>query len=242
MQAVIMAAGKGRRLGSSSQQMPKCLLKIGNKSIVEHQLDILQRYGICDIVIVVGYHAKVIKDRLKDRGITFVFNPFYENTNVLTSFWFAQEKLKDDFVFLHGDTIFEPAILDGILNTEGDVVLPIDFKECEEEDMKVTIEGSQILKITKEMLPQDGVGEFIGVAKVRKEVLKDLMEVVDDFMAKGEFNLFFEAAIQRLIDSHKYSITFTDIKNYFWNEIDFAEDLEKARNDICSTMEFESYS
>lgn len=229
MQAVIMAAGKGERLGSLTQWVPKCLLEIGERSIIEQQCDALRRYNIRDIIIVVGYRAEIVKERLKDQGITFVSNPFYEMTNVLTSFWFAREKLRDDFIFLHGDTIFETPIFEEMLHTEGDVVLPVNFKDCEEEDMKVVIKGSRILRITKEMSPQESDGEFIGIAKVRKRVLSDLIEIVDDFMAKGEFNLFFEAAIQKLIDRERFLITFTDTKDYFCSEIDFVEDLERAR-------------
>jgi len=229
MQAVIMAAGIGKRLGLLTQQIPKCLLQVGGTTIIERQLDILRRHDVCDIIIVVGYRTKTIEERLRERGITFVFNPFYETTNVLTSFWFAREKLYDDFIFLHGDTVFETPILEDMLHTEGDVVLPVNFKDCEEEDMKVIIKDSQILRITKEMSPQESDGEFIGIAKVRKRVLKDLIEIVDDFMARRKFNLFFEAAIQKLIDSDKFLITCTDTKDYFWNEIDFIEDLERAR-------------
>lgn len=229
MQAVIMAAGKGGRLGQLAQQMPKCLLEVGGNPIIERQVDILKNHGIDDIIVVVGYMAGRIKERLEGRGITFVFNPFYATTNGLTSFWFAQERLCDDFIFLNGDTIFETPIFADMLVAEGDVVLPVHFKDCGEEEMKVTTEGSRVVKISKELTPQESDGEFIGVAKVRKNVLKDLIEIVDDFMVKEQFNLFFEAAIQRLIDKKKYLITFSDTKDYFWNEIDFVEDLEEAR-------------
>ena len=121
-------------------------------------------------------------------------------------------------------------ILDEMLHTEGDIVLPVDIKECGEEDMKVKIEDSRILKITKEMPTEEADGEFIGLAKIKKTVLKDLVEIADDFMIRGEFNLFFEAAIQKLIESQKYLVTFTDTKNYFWVEIDFPQDLKRARN------------
>ena len=84
MQAVIMAAGKGKRLGSLTQQMPKCLLEVGGRPLIEQQLDILGRHGIGDIIMVVGYRTEMIRERLKDCRVSFVFNPFYETTNVLT--------------------------------------------------------------------------------------------------------------------------------------------------------------
>lgn len=229
MQAVIMAAGKGKRLGQLTKQMPKCLLDVGGMSIIERQIGILRKYDINDIIVVVGYQAAMVKERLERHRITFVFNPFYETTNVLTSFWFAREKIRDDFIFLHGDTIFDQPIFGDMFVSDGDVVLPVQFKDCGEEEMKVITEGPSVVKISKELSLHESDGEFIGVAKIGEKAVKDVIGIVDDFMVKGEFNLYFESAIQGLIDKKKYLVTFSDTKDHYWNEIDFVDDLEKAR-------------
>ena len=239
MQAVIMAAGRGKRISQFIGEKPKCFLDIGGKRIIDHQLDILRAFGIKDVIMVVGYKKDLIIEEYSAQNINFVFNPFYETTNVLTSFWFAKDQVVDDFVYLHGDTIFDICIFEDMFKKEGDIVLPIDRKACEEEEMKVIIENSQIVRISKDIDPQKSYGEFIGIAKITKSVLGELKEAVNRFMMEKRFNLFFEAAIQDLINRNKYLITYTETKNRFWNEIDFPEDLEKARAEVNkSTQNF----
>ncbi len=232
MQAVIMAAGRGKRISQFIGDKPKCFLEIGGKRIIDYQLDILNDFGIKDVIMVVGYKKDLIVEEYSDRNIRFVFNPFYETTNVLTSFWFAKDRIVDDFAYLHGDTIFDIRIFEDMFKKEGDIVLPIERKTCEEEEMKVIVKDSQVVKISKELIPQESYGEFIGIAKISKNVMGELTEIVDEFMVEKKFNLFFEAAIQELINRNKCFITYTETKNYFWNEIDFYEDLKNAREEI----------
>lgn len=229
MQAIILSAGKGERLFPLTKNIPKCFITLSNKPIIDYQLKILKSHKIRDIIVVIGYKAKTVERELSKREVTIVLNPFYETTNVLTSLWFAKEKLIEDFIFMHGDTVFDLQIFENMLDMKGDVVLPIEKKKCSEEDMKVITSGSQVVEISKEIPLQDADGEFIGIAKVGKNVLKDLKDIMDEFMCEGKFDLFFEAAIQKLIDKGCYSIMFTETEGYFWEEIDFPHDLDRAR-------------
>ncbi len=229
MQAVILSAGEGKRLRPLSAKVPKCFLKIKGKPIIEYQLEYLRKEGIKDIIIVVGYKAKFIKRKLQNRSIKFVLNPFYKKTNVLTSLWFAKDKLKNSFVFMHADTIFEEGIFRKMMAKRADIVLPVDLKECNEEDMKVMIEKEKIKKISKEIPLNKAAGEFVGIAKVSKRVLPRLKLILDEFMYRGEFNHFFEEAIQKMLDERKYKIDYIQTNGMFWNEIDFYEDLCWAR-------------
>lgn len=228
MQAVIMAAGRGKRISQFIGDKPKCFLEIGGKRIIDHQLDILSKFGIKDIIMVVGYKKDLIVEEYSDRNIHFVFNPFYETTNVLTSFWFAKDKVDDDFIYLHGDTIFDIRIFEDMFKKDGDIVLPIDRKDCEEEDMKVIIDRAKIVKISKELNTQESHGEFIGIAKISRNILGELKQIIDRYMVENKFNLFFETAIQELINRNKYFITYTETKGRFWNEIDFYDDLKNS--------------
>ena len=87
MQAIIMAAGKGSRLGNLTQDMPKSFLEIQGIKLIEYNIALLHAYGINDIVIVTGYQCEKIEELVKDiEGIQCVYNPFYEMVNVLGSF------------------------------------------------------------------------------------------------------------------------------------------------------------
>lgn len=231
MQAIIMAAGVGSRLRPLTEDTPKCFLEIDGKKIIDYQIDLLKEINVDKIIIVTGYLSKMIEDRFEgDPLIEVVFNPFYKKTNVIGSMWFGKKYLNDSYIYMHGDTIFEQEIFMNLLDTKGDIVLPIDFKKCGEEEMKVKLDNNEIKKISKKIKPNKADGEFIGIAKISKNVLKDLNHYIDDFMYKEEFNHFFEEAIQKIIDSGKYNLNYCKTDDYFWDEIDFIEDYNNVKD------------
>lgn len=223
MQAVIMAAGKGSRI-NLTEKYPKCYLKINGKRLIDHQLEILRANGITDIIMVVGHLKDTIKNDYADQGITFVENPFYGAINVLSSFWFSLPYLKEDFIYLHADTIFEPLVFEKMLQKNEKLILPVDFKKCGEEEMKVEITDGKIIHINKTMSSEDADGEFIGIAKISKSLTPLLKKASDNILFAENYNSFFESAIQEIIDSHNVKATPIDVSGLKWNEIDFEED------------------
>jgi L-glutamine-phosphate cytidylyltransferase len=230
MQAIILAAGRGNRLSAVTQGLPKSFLQVGGKRIIDRQLDNLRRVGVTDITIVTGYRKALFEETYRNHGIHFAFNPFFETTNVLASFWFGQRFLHDEFLYFHADTIFEPAIFDELIRSPGDVVLPVDTHPCAEEEMKVRVDSSRhVVEINKTMAGRDALGEFIGIARCSRAALTALKEVTEDFMVRQEFHHYFEAALQKLIDDRRGPVSVLDITGKRWNEIDFEADLEKGR-------------
>jgi len=233
MQAIIMAAGKGSRLGELTKDKPKSFLEIKGKKLIEYNIQMLHKYGIQDIIIVVGYRDQDFIEFMKDiPGIKLIYNPFYEMVNVLGSFWMAQNELKDDFIYIHADTICDASIFEALLSEAGDIVLPVDGKPCDEEAMKVKVNGERVIEITKNMPCAESAGEFIGIAKIGKSVLKDLRKESTQLMREKAFISYFEAALQRIIDKEKYCVKKIDTKNAFWAEIDFEEDYNRAIAEI----------
>jgi choline kinase len=229
MQAIIMAAGKGNRISALTNGKPKSYLEIGGERLIDRQLRILREHGIKDIIIVVGYQKQRLEADFAAEDVRFVFNPFYEMTNVLPSFWFGQQLLKEDFIYLHADTIFHENIFHDLIAASGDIVLPVDFKPCSKEEMKVKIVDDYIIEINKTMPGETANGEFIGIAKISSKVLPDLKETVENVLVDKQFSTFFEYAIQKLIDQEKAKVSYISTKGYPWNEIDFVEDYEKAK-------------
>lgn len=233
MQVVIMAAGKGKRLGSLVGKMPKGLLEISGKPIIDWDLSYFSTAGIKKIVMTVGYMKEKYIEHLRGKGVSFVFNPFYKYGQVLSSFWFLRNEisLKEDLIFCHVDTIIEKNIFDMLIEKKGEIVLPFDSGICDEESMKVKIDpcNNLIEKITKEMSCSDADGEFIGFAKISKEVLPDLINACEELINKEFLMSFFEEALQLLRDKNKYSLIPLDIKGLQWVEIDFPSDYERAK-------------
>lgn len=230
MQAIIMAAGKGSRLGGLTQDKPKSFLEIKGIKLIEYNIALLHAYNIKDIIIVTGYQNEIFEELAEEiEGIRCVYNPFYEMTNVLGSFFMAQEYLADtDTVYMHADTLCAPEIFETMLETNADMVLPVEFKECDEEAMKVKTNNGLVVEISKMIPCSEGEGEFIGIMKIGRGVLSNLKRASKELMKNKEFSSYFERAIQKLIDWGGYEIKTIPTGKYFWGEIDFLDDYNKA--------------
>ncbi len=237
MQAVIMAAGKGDRLGELTKTVPKSFVEIEGCKLIEINIALLHARGIKDIVIVTGYRDECFEALLKGQeGIRFVYNPFYEMMNVLGSFFMAQDAMSDDFIYMHADTLCSPAIFDHMIETDADMVLPIDYKRCDEEAMKIVTKGGKLVRISKEIPCEQGEGEFIGIMKIKRKVLSDLRQAVKKLMKEKCFASYFEGALQELLDLNKYDIALIPTGGEFWGEIDFPEDLERVKESISPEL------
>lgn len=237
MQAIIMAAGKGSRLGRMTENLPKSLLEVKGKRILDINIAMLHKYGIWDITIVTGFQDEKFIEATKDiPGITLVYNPFYEFANVIGSYYMGMKQLHDDFIYLHADTVCDVGIFDELLRTDGDIVLPIDTKPCDEEAMKVRMEDNKIVEITKQMPVEIAAGEFIGIAKIKKNVIEELNKAAIGVLRDKEYMSYFEDALQRVLNKKKYNIQIVETRGRFWGEIDFLEDYQKVEKNISKAL------
>ncbi len=111
MRAVILAAGMGMRLADITRQVPKCLLKINGKSIIESQIDALVEYGINDIIVVVGYQADKVIEKLSDRA-KYLRNEIFHETNNSYSIWCVRHFLSDGWLHINCNFLFSPTIME----------------------------------------------------------------------------------------------------------------------------------
>ena len=144
--------------------------------------------------------------------------------------------MHDDFIYLHADTVFDTGIFNDLLAADGDIVLPTDTKPCDDEAMKIRIENEKVVEITKEMDNGSALGEFIGVCKIKKNVIEDLNLSAKEVLKDKDYKSYFEGALQRVIDMRKYDIRVLDIKGRFWGEVDFMEDYERVKENISREL------
>jgi len=234
MDALIMAAGRGSRLGDVTADRPKSLVDLGGISPLELQLDALAARSIRTAIVVTGYRADLVRAAVERHSagrldIRFVFNPFWSVTNVLGSAWFARDLLTDEFVYLHADTVFDPTILDDLLASTAPIALPVDLRPCEREEMKAEVSDGRILHLSKDLEPARTAGEFIGIGVFRSAGVSAVREAVEREIAAGAIDAYFEAAINRAIESGVWAQPIA-VDDRAWTEIDFAEDLELARS------------
>ena len=246
MRAIILAAGSGLRLGQHTKDIPKALLDLNGKSILERLISLLRQHGINEIFVVTGYQRE--KHTLKD--IEYIFNPRYAETEQLASMMVARTKISDDVLVIFGDIVFDEQILQQILVSNDDIGIAIDldweksYNERPDNPKsladKVLIDQKKIIQISAKITSLDmknqQIGEFLGIIKLSGKGSKIMIKKYEELESshKGKFHDAdsLEKAklvdiLQELIDSkidiHSISITGK------WCEIDTPKDLERAR-------------
>ena len=175
MKAVILSAGQGKRLLPLTADCPKCILPVRDRSLVEWQIDELAKCGISEVTIVLGFRADKVERLLRERyglnRVRTVYNPAYAVSDNLVSCWAAHDEMSTDFVLLNGDTLFEAAVLERLLETHGHpVTVVVSHKDVyDTDDMKVELDGCRLVKIGKDLLPDQVDGESIGMILFRGE-------------------------------------------------------------------------
>ena len=246
MRAIVLAAGSGLRLGQHTKDIPKSLLDINGKSILERQISLLREHGVNEISVVTGYKRE--KHTLKD--IEYIFNPRYSETEQLASMMVARTKIFDNVLVIFGDIIFDSQILQQILASNDDIAVAIDldweksYNERPDNPKsladKVLINQKKILQISAKEISLDiknqAVGEFLGIIKLSGNGSKIIIKKYEE-LEKSHVGRFHDAdslekaklvdILQELIDS-KIEISSISISGK-WCEIDTPKDLERAR-------------
>lgn len=237
MQAIILSAGRGSRLLPLTTDLPKCLLPIGETTVLGMQLDTLFRHGIEDVIVVTGFNASLVKEEILRRQsgprVKTLFNPFFQVADNLASCWMARKFMRKDFLLINGDTLFSSEVLETVLRApEQSISITIDKKDTYDgDDMKVTLDGQRLLSIGKTLLPQQTNGESIGMLrfmgdgpKIFRDELKRLMRHDDGTKS------WFLSAIDGLAKSG-VNVSTTSIEGADWAELDTPEDYE-----ICLSL------
>ena len=234
LNAVILCAGQGRRLAPLTENRPKCLLPVGNKTILEHILDNLEDANIAEVILVTGFKSRLVEDLVNGKRnglVRFVLNERYSSTNTAFSLNLALRTLDSDFVLINGDVLFDKAILMDLIDPPQKNCVVVDRRVAlNEEEVKVIADDNKVVKIGKELKPEKCLGEAIGINKLSREIIQSLRDVFDDLDARKEHHHFFEIGIDRLIGRPvSFGIHLTERT---WIEIDTIEDYRSAKNEI----------
>jgi len=235
---IILAAGRGKRLEPVLRDQPKCLLDFGGTSILMHQVKALATVGIKDFVVVVGYEKEQIISHVANAPyrFTFVENPIYDETNTLYSLWLARRHFTDDFFYCNADVVFDYRIPRHLLSPAADSCLACTSHRCAEEEVKVIVADNCIAHIGKKLDVAGCYGEFIGVARFARTTNTRFAHILDECVKKDRalWNTFFEHAVDIL--AAEVPLRCTDVSDLPVVEIDFPEDLERARTQVFPAM------
>jgi choline kinase len=258
--AIIIAAGRGQRLMPYTDHMPKCLVPVADRSILEWQLYALRAAGVREVVIVRGYLGHVLEERDLGPGVRFVENPDFERNNVLHSLFYAAAELCGAVYISYSDIVFTPSVARALMNASGDICVTIDqdFARIYEgrtehplSEAEVADLGSAglVRRVGKRSLPpEDAWGEFIGLAKLSSEgtewLTRAFAELCESYRGREDQpfqraarfgNAYLTDLLQHLIDAGR-PVTPVGIRGS-WREIDTVQDLTRANSLLGSDPE-----
>lgn len=184
MKVIILAAGRGSRLHPYTADCPKCLTELGGQALIERQLGVLRSGGIDDIVIVAGYRAEM----LRLAGTRQAVNAAWETTNMVESLFAAESEFGDDLIVAYSDIIYEPKVLNALLDSEADISVIVDqgwraywefrFSDplSDAESLRMTAEG-EITEIGSKAAQIDEIqAQYIGLMRFKGNGLNHLRE------------------------------------------------------------------
>lgn len=223
MKIIILAAGMGSRLGDPENPKPLTLLENG-KSLLEQQLERFTSFRH-QVIIVVGYQKEKIMERFPD--LLYVYSPRFAEENTSKSLLRALYKVDEDLLWVNGDVVFHPSILDQILALNKTCMV-VNVGSVGEEEVKYrTDRQGYILEVSKEIAQAQG--EALGINYFKKTDLAALREGLERCADRDYFEKGVEWAIQQ-----GTKVLSLPIESNLCTEVDFPEDLKRANAMIKS--------
>ena len=245
MIGVILAAGMAKRLRPLTDTKPKCLLKVGERTLLERTVAAMAAAGISEFVVVTGYRADQIRDFLENLEtldsldnleslekpkFTYLHNADYEHNNNIYSLWMSGQIVRgQEFLLMDSDILCDSAAVQRIAQ-EPEAALAVNRHELGEEEMKVVVDAQmRITEISKTCRPEDAMGESVGIEKITADYSEALFRELDQMILnEGLIDIFYERAFERLIpQGHTFRVI--DTTDYFSYELDTPEDFHRAQ-------------
>ncbi len=234
-QAIILIAGKGRRLVAVSEGRPKCLMPVGSTTLLDFQIQSLIEAGIDRIILVVGYRHQVITRHIASvypnhKRFVLIRNPKWRTTNVLGSLFYARRHLSRGAVLLHGDTLYPPALMQRLVKgSVSGARLVVQKKKVGEEEMKFISNGhGEIVALSKHLTASLSEGEFMGISYLSSAFGSALQKILESHSYGTFKNDYYEWGLLQVHAIHKMSLYEVDASRDPMIEIDFPADYAYA--------------
>jgi choline kinase len=240
MKVAILAAGVGQRLGMGEQAPPKALLRLGSATLLQRHLDILGHFGLFDITLAVGHQAALIEQELAALGagerVRTRYNPAYRRGSLL-SLWTLREVLRagEPILYMDADVLYDWRLLERLLRSpHADCILIARGDDPDPEWVEVRIRDRRIVAFDKGATidPYDIRAEWVGFARFSARTAERLARAVQRYVARGRLDVICEKAVRDVILEAPDRFGFEDVTGLPWIEIDFPEDLARARTEV----------
>ncbi|MCA9562882.1 MAG: phosphocholine cytidylyltransferase family protein [Myxococcales bacterium] len=241
-QAILLAAGVGRRLASLDQQSPKCLLSFDGSSLLQRHLENLVACGVTECCIVVGHLAEQVEAAARAAApngleLSFALNEDYRNGSVISlKVGLEAASEERDLVIMDADVLYDTRVLSRLVDAAFKSGFLLDPRsESDGEEMMLGVADGCVQRITRRIGPKwELIGEGVGFFKLQNDHRGALLAEIEAQLAAGNVKADYEDAIDAYL--HKHPAGFADVSDLPWTEIDFDEDVEHARNVILPAI------
>ena len=242
--AVILAAGKGSRVGGAARGLPKPLLSVAGVPILHRALRCLSHVGVHDVVIVIGHQGKeivasvreaLLSDDLQNANLTvsYIVSDRYETTNNIYSLWLARENLDQDLYLFEGDIVFDLELLQAIHSESAVSVAGVVPFEPGMTGTVVQLNGEDrvqtMFDIRREEPPGGRSYKTISLFMLHAALLREvLVPVLERFVQGGRLQEYWEAALSQALRESGHPLVAVDCSRFRWCEIDDTGDWMNA--------------
>ena len=240
MQAIILAAGMGRRLGEYTKNNTKCMLSINGEKLIDRTLTILSNLNVTKVIIVIGYKGENLKNYIGNRyhrllDIEYVNNPIYDKTNNIYSLSLAKEKMiKDDTLLFESDIIYDESIVKKLIdNTWPNLALVAKWEYWMDGTVvKIDNENNILSFVSKDMFnfhDTDDYYKTINIYKFSKEFARNkYIPFLNAYCQAWGNNEYYEQVLKVLTFLNRTELKALPISDEKWYEIDDIQDLDIA--------------
>lgn len=226
MKALILNSGMGSRMGTLTSEHPKCMTEISSReTILSRQLRLIADVGIKEVVMTTGLFDGVLVNYCRNLDLplefTFVKNPVYKDTNYIYSIYCARDYLDDDIILMHGDLVFEPEVLDMVVESEASCMTVSSTLPLPEKDFKAVVRDGNVMKVGIEFFNE--AMEAQALYKLLKDDWRVWLNKIIEFCKNGNTKVYAENALNEL--NGAANIKAMDVQNLLCAEIDNQDDL-----------------
>ena len=227
MRAILLAAGVGSRIQNEIGQIPKSLVKVGDKPLIVHTVELLQKNHI-EVTIITGFKHKLIEDVLKGYHVDIFYNPFYRVTNSIGSLWYARKQFNThDILIANADVYYTQELLDLIFDTGEDCFLLSDRTRAQAGDYFFFSENGILRKYGKDLKPEERNSEYVGLACIRNGWIKKFKKRLNRMIDDGEYDTWWESVLYSFAGEGEKVHT-VDVEGIFWSEVDTIGDYDRV--------------
>lgn len=233
MKAIILAAGIGSRLKPITDEIPKCMVSVNNKMIIDKQIEGLLKNGVSEIYVASGYKNEILEQHIKRlyKKVNIIHNKVFDKTNNMYSLFLSEANLRgSEFILLNADVFVHDKIFEDICHTEIENAIVCEKGIYNNESMKIIFDG-YIKEISKKITKEMAYAVSIDIYKFSSDASTKLFNKVSEYIdVKGEKNLWTEVALNDILNE----CNFKPLEiNSPWIEIDNHEDLKIAEKLFC---------